>query len=44
MIIYHRIENHVDTENMTRSEASRMINEITVKYGRAPEQEGRPDV
>ncbi|MCD7865121.1 MAG: 3'-5' exonuclease [Clostridiales bacterium] len=34
LLIYHRIENHVDVENMTRSEASRMINEIYVKYGR----------
>ncbi|MCD8110400.1 MAG: 3'-5' exonuclease [Clostridiales bacterium] len=41
LFIYHRIENHVDVENMTRSEASRMINEIYVKYGRVPEQEER---
>lgn len=39
LFIYHRIENHADVENMTRNEASRMINEICVKYGRVPEQE-----
>lgn len=37
LLIYHRIEAKIEVDSMTRSEASRMIDQIYASYGRLPE-------
>ena len=39
LIKYHRIETNIRIEDMTRSEASRMIDKIILQYGRIPGRE-----
>ena len=39
LLKYHRIETNIRIEDMTRSEASRMIDKIILQYGRIPGRE-----
>ena len=39
LLKYHRIEMNIRIEDMTRSEASRMIDKIILQYGRIPGRE-----